>query len=314
MLTRAYKSLLPALAGLIILPSLARAAAATPLYPSLSLQPQRVLTAQATDPSTRYGLGLLDSRSIYGQGWFPDSFRQHSLDAGNGLGFDYFHGEGHHKQVDELTTDIEWNPVGQLTLGLEGGWSSQRATVVGVRERAEAWDTVKIKAHHPIFQYVSPDGTFDYVLVAKLALGLPLTEDLRHDPYEINPLLGQMFKLGDRFSIQTWTGVNFLVGPRGGGEHQFHYGVIFGYRIEHDDLPLPGVETIIPVLELDGSATLGGESRGSHQLFAVVGLRAYFDAIGPVAPALGIGYMIPLDQGARADLSGAIITSISFGF
>src|SRR5205814_5345881 len=133
-----------------------------------------------------------------------------------------------------------WNVIGQLRLTIEGEWESEREVAFGdgvaMRERSEGWDTVKFKAHHPIFQYVSSDGWLDYTVVGKLSIGVPLAGDVHHDTYEIYPLLGQMLKLGDHFSVQTWTGVNFLAGGEEAGEHQFLYGVLFGYRLSHEEL------------------------------------------------------------------------------
>src|SRR5690242_7499908 len=74
----------------------------------------------AADPShgDRYFLGLLDHRSRYGQGWFPEPLCADELDAESELRLDWFHGEDRDRQADEVKAEFEWN-FGNLTLEVE---------------------------------------------------------------------------------------------------------------------------------------------------------------------------------------------------
>lgn len=300
-----------------MLPSLGLAESRQPAGP-LTLEPSVITAAQAADAGDRYFFNLLDRRSVYGKGWFPEHFRQTSLDAEREVRLDYFHGEKRGKVEHEIEGEIEWNVVGQLTLTIEAEWESERSisfeSGAAEREREEGFSNVYLKAHHPLYQYVSRDGKLDYTLVGKLSIGLPLINDARHDTYEVEPLLGQMLRLGDHFSVQTWTSVDFLIGPKEGGNHVFKYGALLGYRIGREQLPLPGVQSVTPLLELDGRTGIAGEGRGHNQLFGVAGFRLNLDAIGPVQPRIGLGYQFPLDKGARDDLQWGVIASFIMEF
>ncbi len=270
---------------------------------------------QASDGSDRYFFNLLDRRSRYGKGFFPEHFRQTSLDAEHELRADYFHGEHEGRRENEIESEVEW-AFGNLTLTIEGEWESEHEFNAdeGRWDREEGWQTVKFKAHHPVYQFVSRDDFIDYTLVGKLSVGLPLAGNMHTDDYEIYPLLGQMLRLGEHFSAQTWTGVNFVTGSKEGGQHELRYGALLGWNIYHHEVPLPGLQALVPLLELDGQRFLAGPERGENRLFGVAGVRLNFNPIGPVQPRLGIGYLFPIDQGARRELSWGIQTSLIFEF
>ena len=267
--------------------------------------------SETNSNSNRYFLNLLDHRSRYGAGFFPEHFRQTSLDAEHELRIDYFHGEQSVRRADEIEAEVEW-AIGNLTLTIEAEWESERELEPeeGVMGRHEGWQTIKFKAHHPLYQYVSRDDFFDYTLVGKVSLGLPLAGSLHHDDYEIYPLLGQMLRAGEHFSTQTWTGVNFIVGPKEGGHHEFRYGALFGWNVYHDEAPLPGILSFTPLLELDGQTFLAGPERSQNRLFGVAGLRFNLNPLGPAQPRFGIGYLFPIDQGARNEFGWGIHTSL----
>jgi hypothetical protein len=265
----------------------------------------------ATSGSQRYFFNLLDHRSRYGTGFFPEHFRQTSLDAEHELRVDYFHGEHSVRREDEIEAEVEW-AIGNLTLTIEAEWESEREfdPEEGVLGRQEGWQTVKFKAHHPLYQFVSRDDFFDYTFVGKISVGLPLAGSMHNDDYEIYPLLGQLLRIGEHFSTQTWTGVNFIVGPKEGGHHEFRYGALLGWNVYHDEIPLPGTQSLTPLLELDGQTILAGPVRGQNRLFGVAGLRFNLNPLGAAQPRFGIGYLFPIDQGARNELGWGIQTSL----
>src|SRR5213592_828822 len=73
--------------------------------------------------SQRYGaFGLLDRRSTYGTYWFPEPLSAGEMDVDREFRIDYFHGENHDTQEDEVKAELEWN-FGLITLELEVPYS-----------------------------------------------------------------------------------------------------------------------------------------------------------------------------------------------
>ena len=106
-----------------------------------------------------------------------------------------------------------------------------------------------------------------------------------------------------------------LLGPGDdGGLQTFEYGFVFGYSIPHKELPLPGILQLIPVFELSGETGLDKGSRGDTTLEGNVALRANLKPIGTIQPRIGVGYLFPIDKGARQDLHWGIVTSLVFEY
>lgn len=267
------------------------------------------VTAGKGEDGDRYFFDLLTRRSRYGTGFFPEHFRQTSLDREHELRLDYFHGghTGRHEQ--ELEGEVEW-AVRDLTLTVEAEWETEREKEGGTWHREQGWETVKLKAHHPLYQFVSADDFLDYTLVGKVSVGVPLSGSLRHDSYEIYPLLGQMLRLGGHFTTQTWTGVNFSAGGADRGARELRYGALFGWNTE---VAVPGVRAITPLLELDGQSGLSGDEQ-VHRLYGVAGARFDLTPAGPIQPRFGLGYLFPIDTGARRELSWGVQSSLIFEF
>jgi len=89
---------------------------------------------------------------------------------------------------------------------------------------------------------------------------------------------------------------------------------VLGYNLEPEQLPLPGVLRTIPIFELNGDTVLNHEDRGVNRLFGTAGFRVNLDAIGALQPRLGLGYVFPIDRGARDELRWGIISSLVFEF
>ncbi len=274
----------------------------------------RVVLSGKAEDGDRYFFNLLTRRSRYGTGFFPEHFRQTSLDREHELRLDYFQGghTGRHEQ--EIEGEIEW-AIKDLTLTVEAEWESEHEIdeETGGWKRDEGWQTVKFKAHHPLYQYVSADDSFDYTLVGKVSVGVPLSGSLRHDSYEIYPLLGQLLRLGGHFTTQTWTGVNFVTGGDERGTRELRYGALFGWNLSRTEVAIPGVQALTPLLELDGQSSLSGEEH-VHRLFGVAGARFDLTPIGPLQPRFGLGYLFPIDTGARRELSWGVQSSLIFEF
>jgi hypothetical protein len=81
-------------------------------------------------------------------------------------------------------------------------------------------------------------------------------------------------------------------------------------------LPLPGILSTWPMLEFDGEYPLHQSLAGHDQLFCTAGARFVFDSISwlPAQPRIGIGYTVPIDQGARQELRWSVVTSMIFEY
>ncbi|MDB5323714.1 MAG: hypothetical protein JWN40_5345 [Phycisphaerales bacterium] len=268
--------------------------------------------------SGRYMGGLLDHRSRYGQFWFPEPLRGPEMDVDRELRIDWFHSEKKGVQQDEVKAEVEYN-FGLLTLEVAAGYdrasSSAFDAALGrtIRDVEDGASGIELSARHPIYQYVSSDGFFDYTLVAALEVAAPSGSKISKDT-EIVPQLFQLLRFGEHFSLQTSVGYSALIGPNEGGASALEYSVILGYNLEHDDLPLPGVLRTIPIFELNGAWGLSREETGHNTLFGTAGVRLNFNSIGPAQPRIGIGYVFPIDQGARDELRWGIVTSLVFEF
>ncbi len=282
---------------------------------------QPVEAAEAPpEPSatSRYALGLLDQRSRYGSFWFPEPLRAPETDIDREIRFDYFHGENHRFQTDEALFELEYN-FGLLTLELgipyvhERESSFEAASGRTVRGGSDGIGSIELAARHPVFQFVSDDNFFDYTLVGAFEVAVPSGSDISKDS-ELVPQLYQLFRFGEHFSVQTSIGYSAIIGPEEGGTNTLEYDVVVGCNLEHEELPLPGVERMIPLFELNGTRGLSHGSNGNNALFGTAGARFNLAPIGAAQPRIGVGYVFPIDQGARDQLDWGIITSLVFEF
>ncbi len=274
--------------------------------------------AQADEINTRYFGGLLDHHSIYGKYWFPEPLLNPEVDVDREIRLDYLHTERRGLQSNALKAEVEY-AVGLLTLEIELPYSNDRqavrddATGRVMHERSEGLGNVEFAARHPIYQYVSPDRQFDYSLVAALELSVPTKTRLSHDT-EIVPQLSQAVRIGEHFSVQTNLGLSFLIGPQEGGTQTLEYGATFGYSIDREQFNIPGTTRLTPLFELRGERGMNRGANGHNMLNGVAGVRIDLHSWGLVQPRLGIGYVFPIDSGARDDLRWGIVTSIVFEY
>jgi hypothetical protein len=160
---------------------------------------------------------------------------------------------------------------------------------------------------------VSRNGFVDSTFGAGIEAGIP-TDSAVSKNAELVPKVFDDLKVG-HLTLQSIFGYSTLFGPGdGGGLQTFEYGFVFGYTIPHDKLPLPEVEQLIPFLELAGQTELNKNQAGHSSLLGNAGFRLNLKAIGPVQPRPGIGFVFPLDSGARAEIHWGIITSLVFEF
>lgn len=263
-----------------------------------------------TANSTRYFFGLLDSRSSYGHDFFPDLFLGPEFDKETQLEVDYGHSEADGQQDDEADAEIDWNPIGDLTLAAEVGWEHVHEGDDDDEESGSGVESVDLAAYHPIFQYVSPSGFFDYTAVTRLDVAIPTRSPVAGDDAQLTPYVAHLIRLGDHISIESWAGTLFPIQPH--PVDTFIYGASFGYLIPRSQLPLPLTDSFMPMFELDGTNPFSGP--GQDALIGVAGIHWDLSDIGDAQPSFGIGYEFPMDEGAREQLRWGIISQFFVDF
>jgi hypothetical protein len=147
-----------------------------------------------------------------------------------------------------------------------------------------------------------------------LEAGIPASSAISINA-ELVPKLFNDLKLGEHFSFQTVLGYStFFGGGDNGGLQTLEYGVAFSYAIPHAEMPLPGVKQITPMAELSGETALNKADDGQNSLLGSLGFRLDFKSLGDVDPSLGLALVLPVDNGARAEVHWGIATSLTLGF
>jgi hypothetical protein len=269
------------------------------------------VTNPAAVPDTRYGLfNGLDSRSWYAQGNFPEPFLVD--DSGlevNEARLDWLHTQAGSQHSDTATAEVE-KGFGLLTLELEvpyeRDWNS--GTV------AQGLGNIDLGARYPFYQYVSSQDFFDTTFGGAMEAGIPASSAISVNP-EFVPKIFNDTKIGDHFTAQSIFGWSTLTGGgTDGGLQTFESGFTFGYAIQHRELPLPDVEQFIPMFELVGQTPLNQDNSGRTSLIGNACFRLNLKTIGRVQPRLGMGFIFPMNNGARADVHSGIVTSLVFEY
>jgi len=263
--------------------------------------------------SSHYGLfDWLDHDSAYGQGPFPEPFLVDDSDGeSNEARLDWLHTGGPGNQHTDLIHGEIEKGFGPLTLELESAWERDSSS----GQISSGMDNVDLGARCPFYQYVSPGGAIDSSFGTGIEVGIPVHSDVS-DNTEVVPKLFNDLKLGDDFTVQSIIGYSTLLGDGGqdGGLQTFEYGFVFGYTIERDKLAIPGVQQLIPLLELSGTTEVNKADPGHDNLTGDIGFRTNLTAIGPIQPRLGLVFVFPVDQGSRETQSWGIDTSLVFEY
>jgi hypothetical protein len=282
---------------------------------------QRSLRADdATD--SRYGpFGIYDHRSLYGKGVFPEPFLVDDSDREvNELRLDWTHQGGKGQNSNVVRAELE-KGFGLLTLELEVPYEYDTTNLydpsVGrvIHDRSQGFDNINLGVRMPFYQYVSGDEFIDSTFGLAIEVGVPSNSPLGKNA-EIVPKVFNDTRIGEHFTMQTVLGWSFLRGSTdgGGGEQHLEYGMVFGWTLPHHELPLPGVQDFIPVLELQGETAMNTHQAGHDELIANFAFRANLYSIGQVQPRIGVGYLVPIDKGARDNFDWGIYTSLVFEF
>jgi hypothetical protein len=271
-------------------------------------------TLRADDPAvladTRYGLfNWLDHRSDYGQGIYPEPFLVDDSDLEiNEARLDWLHTKGNGQQSDVVTAEVE-KGFGLVTLELEVPYERD----VSDGAISQGAGNIDLGARTPFLQFVSAHGLVDSTFGAAIEVGIPTFSSVSRNT-ELVPKLFDDLKLGS-FTLQSIIGYSTLFGGgEDGGLQTFEYGFVFGYTIEHRQLPIPGVQRFIPVFELSGETALNKDNPGQNSLLGNAGFRLNLNTVGPIQPRLGLGFVFPVDKGARNDVHWGIITSLVFEY
>ena len=266
----------------------------------------------ATAPTdTRYGLfNLYEQRSNYGQGVFPEPFLVDDSDLETGeFRMDWLHTNAGDQHTDLFTGEIE-HGFGLVTLELEV--PVERDFDAG--KKVSGFDNVNPGVRAPLYQYVSPSGFINTTFGTGLEVGIPTNSRLSKNT-ELVPKIFNDLALGNHFTLQSIVGYSMLYGPApNGGLHTFEYGFVFGYTIPHKELAIPGVQQLIPVFELQGYKELDNGNVSSNNLQGNAAVRFNLNAIGPIQPRLGVGFVFSITEAAREEVHCGIYTSLVFEF
>jgi hypothetical protein len=262
-------------------------------------------------PDSRYGLfNGLDHRSFYSQGNFPEPFLVD--DSGleiNEARLDWLHTKAGNQHADTVTAEVE-KGFGNLTLEIEVPY--ERDYDAGAV--AQGIGNIDLGARYPFYEFVSGSGFFDTTFGGAIEVGIPASSAVSVNP-EFVPKIFNDTKIGDHFTAQSIFGWSTLTGGGAdGGLQTFESGFTFGWTIQHSELPLPGVQQLIPMFELVGETPLNHDESGNTGLLGNACFRVNLKSIGRVQPRLGLGYIFPLNNNERADVHCGIVTSLVFEY
>ncbi len=277
-----------------------------PLQPVMADRPGSPLAASSSDDNaidTRFGpFLLLDSRSMYGKGVFPEPFLVDDSDLEqNELRLDWIHQGGKGQNANLVRAEYE-KGFGLLTLEIEIPYeydtfaTTNPSTARHGHDRIQGFGNLSVGARHPLYQFVSANEFFDTTFGAAIEVGLPVNSPISKNT-EIVPKLFNDLRLGEHLTLQTVVGYSLLYGSRpDGGTDTLEYGLVLGYTLFHENLPLPDVEQLIPVFELRGQTFITSPDAGKDNLVGNLALRANLRAVGAAQPRLGLGYLFPIDK------------------
>jgi hypothetical protein len=269
-------------------------------------------SVSSVTPDTRYGLfNWLDHRSSYGQGVFPEPFLVDDSDLEvNEARLDWLHTEARAEQSDIVTAEVE-KGFGNLTLEIEVPY--ERDAAAG-ESTEQGIGNIDLGARYPLYEFVSANGFFDTTFGTAVEVGIPVNDAVSKN-IEFVPKVFNDLRIGEHFTAQSIFGYSTLFGGgKDGGLQTFEYGFTFGYTITHSQLPLPGVQQLIPVFELAGETQMNNGDSGHNSLLGNAGFRVNLKTLGRVQPRLGLGFIFPIDSGAHADVHWGIVTSLVFEY
>ncbi len=272
--------------------------------------PSHLAIASSASADSRYGFfDLLDRRSGYGQDVFPEPFLNDDSDLETDeFRVGWLRTGVHSRRSDDLKVEIE-KAVGLVTFEAEFHYDWERAD----GKTTDGAGSVNLGARCPVFQYVSRDAIFDTTFGIGIEVGIPT-----HTPFsnstELVPKIFNDTRLGRHLTIQTLAGYSALYGGDEDGIQTLEYRATVGWTISRKELPIPGVQRLTPVFEIAGEKQLNKVDRGRGSVLGNAGFRVNLNAVGPVQPRLGWGFVFPMNSTAREDFHWGVFTSLVFEY
>ena len=196
---------------------------------------------------------------------------------------DWLHTRANSQQSDIASAEVE-KGFGLLTLELRVPF--ERDASPG--EVSQGVGNIEVGARQPFYQFVSAHEFFDTTVGAALEVGIPVNSAVSHNT-ELVPKIFNDLKVGENFTVQSLIGYSSLLGGGAdGGLQTFEYGFVFGYRIDHHRLPLPGVQQLIPMFEIQGETQMNHDNPGQTSLLGNAAFRVNLNTIGRVQPRLSL--------------------------
>jgi len=260
----------------------------------------------------RFGLfDGLDHRSAYNQEFFPQPLlvEDTGLASEGELEFASLNTRANTRHSDTYTVGAQ-KSFGMLTLELGVPYEHYSDS----DDTSQGIGNIAVGARYPLCQFISASGLFDTTLGVGMEAGIPVNTAVSQNT-ELNPKIFNDLKLGEHFSLQSVLGYDTLLGGGdNGGLQTFDYGFAFGYAVPHGELSLPGIQQFTPLFELDGETGLNHGQSGQNSLLGSIGFRADLKQVGDVQPSLGLGFVFPMDSGARDEVHWGIATSVTLDF
>ena len=224
---------------------------------------------------------------------------------------DWLHTKARRQQSDTVTAEVE-KGFGLLTLEMEVPY--ERDVAAG-ESTAQGIGNIDLGARYPFYQFVSANGFFDTTFGAAVEVGVPVNSAVSKNT-EFVPKIFNDLRVGDHFTLQSIFGYSTLFGGGDdGGLQTFESGFVFGYTIQHSELPLPGVQQFIPMFELAGeTADEQGGFRPNQPRLEMPASASTSKPSDGCSHGWDLDLSFRLNNNARADVHWGIVTSLVFEY
>ncbi len=246
----------------------------------------------------------------YNQEFFPEPLLVDDTGLEDGeVEFGYLHTKVNDQHSDTFTAGVQ-KSFGLLTVELNIPYEREADS----DDSSQGVGNINLEARYPLYQFVSTKGFFDTTLGVAMEAGIPVNTVASKNG-ELDPEIFNDLKLGKHSSIQTVLGYDTLLGGgHEGGLQSFEYGFVFGYTMQQGELQLPGVRQFTPLFELTGETGLNKGEAGQNSLLGSAGFRLDLKSLGEMHPSIGLGYVFPVDSGARKEVHWGIVASLVLEF
>lgn len=265
-----------------------------------------------TPQNARFGpFDCLDHRSGYYRDSFPQGLlvEDTSAEQEGELELNYSHTAADIKRDDVVSAEVQ-KSLSVFTFEVELPY--QRS--VRSHGTLEGVGNIELNVRCPIYQYVSVNGIFDTTAGVGMEVGIPVNSPVSKNT-ELEPEVFDDFEIGNHFTVQATLAYDKLYGGGSdGGEEDFEYGLNFAWAIPHTQLPIPGVDRISPMFEVDGEAGLNEDESGQNDVLGSAGFRMDFKTVCDLQPSLGLSYVFPMSAAARKDVHWGIATNFTVEF